>query len=314
LDQRERELDAREAKLGLTRDAELVAERLEAFVARGQTQQNREGSAAERRASAAARDQATRQRWEATPTTRLASAFAAIAEHLYTAGSYDAVLLRIAETAVRTVAGCQMASVTLSEAGAYRTGSTTDEAASAVDQAQYDAREGPCLDAVDTPIVYAQSFPDTRWPTLASRPAELGAKSAASYRLAAATQAGAVTRGSLNTYGIEPDAFTDEARQIGLILAAHGSVAARAVRERDALEDLADNLHKALLTRDVIGQAKGILMERLKLTPEDAFDVLRDASCRLNEKLHSVALNLSETGDFDTADAPLMRVTHRQTR
>ena len=148
------------------------------------------GSAAERRGAAGAREEATRRRLEATPTTRLASAFAAIAEHLYTAGSYDAVLLRIAETAVRTVAGCQMASVTLSEHGAYRTASTTDVAASAVDQAQYDAQEGPCLDAVDTPIVYAQSFPDTRWPTLSSRPAELGAKSAASYRLAAATQVG----------------------------------------------------------------------------------------------------------------------------
>ena len=306
LDQRERELDAREAKLGLAGDAELAAERLEAFVSRGQAQQNREVSADERRASAAARDQATRRRLEGTPTTRLASAFAAIAEHLYTSGSYDAVLLRIAETAVRTIAGCQMASVTLSEvgAGAYRTASTTDAAASAVDQAQYDAQEGPCLDAVDTPIVYAQSFPDARWPTLASRPAELGAKSAASYRLAAASRAAVETGGSLNTYGIEPDAFSDEAREIGLILAAHGSMAARAVRERDALEDLADNLHKALLTRDVIGQAKGILMERLKLTPEEAFDVLRHASCRLNEKLHAVAQNLAETGELDTADAP----------
>ena len=188
-------------------------------------------------------------------------------------------------------------------ARAYRTASTTDAAASAVDQAQYDAHEGPCLDAVDTPIVYAQSFPDTRWPTLASRPAELGAKSAASYRLAAATQSAAGTGGSLNTYGIEPDAFSDEARQIGLILAAHASMAAGAVRERDALEDLADNLHKALLTRDVIGQAKGILMERLKLTPDAAFDVLRHASMRLNEKLHAVALTLAETGDLDTADA-----------
>ena len=52
--------------------------------------------------------------WRPHPTTRLASAFAAIAEHLYAADSFDAVLLRIAETAVSTVAGCQMASVTLS--------------------------------------------------------------------------------------------------------------------------------------------------------------------------------------------------------
>ncbi len=58
------------------------------------------------------------------------------------------------------------------------------------------------------------------------------------------------------------------------------------------------NLHQALLTRDVIGQAKGILMERLKLSPEDAFDILRHASSALEEKLHTVALDLAETGDF----------------
>ena len=214
----------------------------------------------------------------------MASAFAAIAEDLYAADSFDGVLLRIAETAVSTVAGCQMASVTLSERGEYETAATTDPAASAADQVQYDAQKGPCLDAVDAPIVYAQSFPDARWPTLAARPAELGAQSAASYRLASASLATAGTGGSLNTYGIEPDAFSDQAQEIGLILAAHASMAAGAVRERGALQDLAENLNKALLSRDVIGQAKGILMERLKITPEDAFDVLRQASNRLNQK------------------------------
>jgi hypothetical protein len=195
-----------------------------------------------------------------------------------------------------------MASVTLSEQGAYQTAATTDSATSAVDQAQYDVREGPCLDAVDTPIVYAQSFPDSRWPTLGSRPVDMGAHSAASYRLAAASLATAGTGGSLNTYGIEPDAFSEEAREIGLILAAHASMVAGAVHERGALQDLARNLNKALLSRDVIGQAKGILMERLKIGPEEAFDVLRGSSSRLNEKLQAVALSLAETGEFDTRD------------
>ena len=300
LDQRERELDAREAELGLGRAfAAAPAQRVDARATRGQARQHRDASGLERRAAAGAREEATRRRLQAAPTTGLAAAFALIAENLYAADSYDAVLLRIAETAVSTVAGCQMASVTVSETGAYRTASTTDVTASAVDQAQYDAHEGPCLDAVDTPIVYAKSFPDNRWPTLASRPADLGAQSAASYRLTTASNGG-----SLNTYGIEPEAFSDEAQQIGLILAAHASMAATVVRERDSLEDLAQNLHRAVLSRDVIGQAKGILMERLKLTPEDAFDALRQASNRLNEKLHAVALNLAETGELNTADRP----------
>ena len=43
-------------------------------------------------------------------------------------------------------------------------------------------------------------------------------------------------------------------------------------------------------------------MERLKITPEDAFDALRRSSNRLNEKLHAVAANLAETGEFDNRD------------
>lgn len=303
LDVRERKLDARAAEVGLLPDsAEAATHRVGARAAREQARQNREQSEAEREAAARARDAATMRRLAATPTTKLASAFAAIAENLYAADSFDGVLLRIARTAVSTVAGCQMASVTLSEQGAYQTAATTDSVAAAVDRAQYDAQEGPCLDAVDTPIVYAQSFPDIRWPKLGSRPADAGAQSAASYRLGAASIATAGGGGSLNTYGIEPDAFSDEAQEIGLILAAHASMAAGAVRERGDLQDLAQNLNKALLSRDVIGQAKGILMERLKIGPEEAFDALRRSSNRLNEKLQAVAHSLAETGEFDTRD------------
>jgi len=302
LDERERRLDARAAELALPPDTALAARRQTEALDRERARQHRAESGAIRDVAAGARDEATERRLEAMPPTRLAAAFAAVAEHLYAADSFDAVLLRIAQTAVSTVTGCEMASVTLSERGVYRTAATTDATASGVDQAQYDAQEGPCLDAVETPIVYAQSFPDSRWPTLASRPVDLGAHFAASYRLSAAGLATAGTGGSLNTYGIVPDAFTDEAQQVGLILAAHASMAAGQARERGSLQDVAQQLSQALLTRDVIGQAKGILMERLKLTPEEAFDALRHSYQRLNEKLRAVAFTLAETGEFDTAD------------
>lgn len=67
--------------------------------------------------------------------------------------------------------------------------------------------------------------------------------------------------------------------------------------ERSTLEGLARQLERALLTRDVIGQAKGIFMERLHPTPEDAFDILKRASQRLNVKLRDVALKITETGE-----------------
>ena len=84
-------------------------------------------------------------------------------------------------------------------------------------------------------------------------------------------------------------------------MAAHASMAARAVDERSTLQSLDRDLHRVLLSRDVIGQAKGILMERLKITPEDAFDLLRRSSQNLNLKLQDVARGLAETGEFRMA-------------
>jgi hypothetical protein len=307
VDDREAELDkwegqvaARAAELGVSaEDSGATAQRTEARAGRSQARQNRDDAQAERTIAAADRDETAKRRQADAPPMRLAMVFADIAEQLYAADSFDDVLSRIAEAAVSTIAGCRMASVTLCERSGYRTAASTDPAATAVDQAQYQSHEGPCLDAVDAAMVYAQSFPDERWPTLASRPTESGVRSALSYCLAAASSGTADSGGgSLNSYGVIPYAFNDTAQEIGLILAAHASVAARAVDERSTLQSLGRDLQQALLSRDVIGQAKGILVERLKITPEDAFDLLRRSSQHLNLKLRDVARGLAETGEF----------------
>ncbi len=232
-DERERQLDGRAVDLELPVDStDSVARRAQGRVGREQSGQAREGLAAERDAAAAARDEAAGFRLNVTPTTRLASAFADIAEQLYAVDTFEEVLERIAQTAVRAVGGCQMASVTLRDDRGYQTAAATALAASEVDQAQYDAQEGPCVDAGHEPMVYAQAFPDGRWPVLASRPVDFGARSAVSYQLTAASLETAGTSGSLNAYAVEPAAFSDEARNIGQILAAHASTAAGAVHER----------------------------------------------------------------------------------
>ncbi|MCW2811521.1 MAG: Response regulator receiver and domain protein [Friedmanniella sp.] len=261
--------------------------------------ESRDGARSERTRAAADREEATKLREADASPTRLAMVFADLAQQLYSADSMDDVFAQIAEAAVSTMTGCQMASVTLSEPSGYRTAATTHEAATAVDRAQYEAEEGPCLDAVNAPTVYAESFPDDRWPALGSRPTESGVQSVLSSHVA--TEPGGPVGaggGSLNSYGVTPDAFDDTAQEIGLILAAHASVAARAVEERSTLQSLHQGLEQALLSRDVIGQAKGILMERLKLTPEDAFDLLRRSSQHLNVKLRDVASRVAETGEL----------------
>jgi AmiR/NasT family two-component response regulator len=62
--------------------------------------------------------------------------------------------------------------------------------------------------------------------------------------------------------------------------------------------NLADNLEAALRSRAVIDQAKGILMERFKLTADQAFQVLARASMQRNMKLRDVAEVLVQTGEL----------------
>jgi ANTAR domain/GAF domain len=293
----EAELDEREARLGSGPGND--GERARRKAARTEREQQR----AARAAAATARGAATRRRLDGAAATGLATAFAEIARHLYDAEDLDDVLTRIADVSVSAVPGCEMASITVrDDDGAFRTVAATHQAATAVDQAQQETGEGPGLAAVTEAVVYTPEFPDPRWPGLGSRPADAGVHSAVSYSLVPARPAAdPLLTGSLNAYAGVAHAFDDESREIGLILAAHASIAVRAVGERSVLEQLGHQLHDALASRDVIGQAKGILMERLRITPEDAFDTLRRSSQRLNVKLREIAQKLAETGELDDA-------------
>ena len=262
---------------------------------------------ADRAAATAARDEANKRRESSGPATGLAMAFAGIASYLYEADNLDQVLTRIVETAVSTIPGCDMASITVrGEGGAFRTLANTRAAAVDADICQYEAGEGPCLDAFDTAVVYTPSLPDPRWPALSDRPAASGVQSALSYRLTASRRAAEdPLAGSLNNYARVPDAFDVEAQEIGFILAAHAAVAARAHSQREELEALGHGLFQALSSRDVIGQAKGMLMERLRVSPEDAFDLLRQTSQQLNVKLREVANTLTTTRRLLPSDQTL---------
>ena len=105
------------------------------------------------------------------------------------------------------------------------------------------------------------------------------------------------TMGALNLYSRQRGAFDQAAREVGLILASHASVALAGAQALAHEKEHVANLDKALLSRDVIGQAKGILMERQHLTAEQAFDLLRRGSQHLNVKLRDVADRVTETGE-----------------
>ncbi|WP_142063664.1 ANTAR domain-containing protein [Pseudonocardia kunmingensis] len=97
--------------------------------------------------------------------------------------------------------------------------------------------------------------------------------------------------GALNLYSDRVDAFDDESEHVGLLLASHAAVAMAGAQQQE-------NLRAAIATRDLIGQAKGILMERYKVSEDQAFAILVRASQNANRKLRDVAEQLGSSGEL----------------
>jgi GAF domain-containing protein len=226
---------------------------------------------------------------EGIPVDDLATKLSELARTLQDEDDVDHTLQAIAEAAVGTVPGAQYAALSVVEhRREVKTRAGTAELVYQVDQAQYETGEGPCLDAV-----YEQqtvSLPDMtsedRWPQFTARAAELGVGSMLSFQLFVQED----NLGALNLYSAEKHAFDgDDAVHIGLLFASHAAVAMSGAQREEQLT-------KAMHARDVIGQAKGILMERHKLTADQAFSLLARASQHTNMKLIDVARLLAETG------------------
>ncbi|MHA7283895.1 ANTAR domain-containing protein [Arthrobacter sp. TMS2-4] len=158
-----------------------------------------------------------------------------------------------------------------------------------IDALQMKTGEGPCLEAAyqHRTIRVPDMAHETRWPLFAQRAAEAGARGMLSIQLWVEGD----DLGALNLYSYEVDAFTDESENVGLLVASHAAVAF-------AEAEKARQLHEAIDSRDAIGQAKGILMERHKITGVQAFIVLSMASQRTHLKLRDVAEQLISSGEL----------------
>jgi GAF domain-containing protein len=199
-------------------------------------------------------------------------------------------LVAIVQAAARTVPGAEHASISsVEQRREVRTMAATGQLARAVDQAQYETGEGPCLDALyDNRTVRLPDLgAESRWPKFAAQAAELGLAS----MLAIQLYVNGHNLGALNLHSTRRNAFDDESEQVGLLFGAHAAVALAGARNEE-------HLRTALSSRDVIGQAKGILMERYKIDAQDAFRLLVVASQNTNSKLHEVADYLTRTGQL----------------
>jgi transcriptional regulator with GAF, ATPase, and Fis domain len=200
----------------------------------------------------------------------------------------DAILQNVTTAAVELIAGVDCADVLLiSGADLFRSIAATSPLAIDLDRLQRQYREGPCLDAaVGHSVILCNDLgKDSRWPQFAKAAIAAGVHAMLSFQLY--THNGRM--GALNLFGLTPDVFTLEAEALGAMLATHIANAFIAV-------DKELQFKSALNSRDVIGQAKGVIMERFGVDAVQAFDLLTKLSQQSNTRLAEVAAEVVARG------------------
>ncbi len=223
------------------------------------------------------------------------AAIADIARALAAEPTVAATLQRIVDLAVETIDGCDGAGILLVEGHRILLGSWSSEFVRQVETMEFDVGEGPCIDAIgERPTFRTDDLRalSGQWPTFAALALGAGVESMLAFRLFAAEG----TLGALNLYSRCRGAFDEAAHAYGAVFAAHAALALAGARIHERDLATVDGLREALVTRDVIGQAKGILMATGGVDAEAAFEQLREVSQRSNRKIRQVAEVVIATG------------------
>jgi GAF domain-containing protein len=209
---------------------------------------------------------------------------------LLTEESLETTLRRVADLAVRSIAGCDAVGVTLFQDDKPSTRAATGSLVYEVDNYQYEIGEGPCVQAVHDqhPYEIHDMGTDCRWPQFCQHAAERGIRSSLSLPLTVRGQ----TLGALNLYSRTPGTLPDADRETALLFASQAAVALANAQTYAASVRLATQLGEALHSRAVIDQAKGIIMAHSHCDEKKAFEALRTASQTSNRKLRNVAQDI----------------------
>lgn len=216
----------------------------------------------------------------------LSAVFGEIVRTLQAEPDVDTTLFAIVKSAVDHLPGAEYAGISLVERGRrIRTVAPTDVVVTTIDELQFRTGQGPGLDAIAEHEVFRTGdlTAEARWPAFTPEAAATGMRSMLAYRLFVSE----TTLGSLNLYSTQRDAFSDQTEQDGSVFATHAAIALVGAQTEA-------HLHIAIESRDIIGMAKGILMERHNIAPLQAFRMLVEASQTTNLKLHQIATWLTE--------------------
>lgn len=228
-----------------------------------------------------------------TPPMRAEDALATLGRILLHETSLDEILESVVSLAKRAIPGVDEASVTMMGDSVPVSVASTGQLPLLLDERQYEAGHGPCLDAVRFGNVYeiADLVTEQRWPDYVPRALAAGVRSSLSLPMPVPER----QVGALNLYALRPQAFDDESRRTAAVFAGVGAAALTNAHLYRTTATLAEHLKAALASRAVIEQAKGIIMGERRCGPEDAFEVLVGLSQRSNRKLRDVAAALVES-------------------
>ena len=217
----------------------------------------------------------------------VADALAALCGVLDEAEDLQVALHRVCQQAVHAIGEADLASVTLlGDDRPYVAAATGDEV-HRIDHVQYQAGDGPCVQAAKTREVVRVTVPEVvgRWPDFARSSAEAGVGS----YLCAPLFLDDEHHGSLNLYHADTHGFSGLEAALLRLYTTSAEAALHSSRRHQRARRHIDQLQQALTSRPVIDQAKGIIMGAHRIPADQAFDMLVDRSQRQNVKLNDLA-------------------------
>lgn len=224
----------------------------------------------------------------ASKSTGLTTALARLAENVSEAQTIDETLLSVTTAVTDVIDGADSADV-LVIAGRkkqFRSHAATSDLPRHLDDLQEQAGEGPCIEAATraTVVRVDDMHAETRWPGFTPKAVEAGVRAMLSFKL----YTGRGTMGALNVFGKAAHCWDDRDEEVGLMLATNAAVAFQLARSRE-------QFGSALASRDTIGQAKGMIMERFGIDAVQAFNLLVKLSQDSNIPVAEVSAQLTAT-------------------
>jgi GAF domain-containing protein len=222
-----------------------------------------------------------------------------LAQQLHDGQDVDDTVATVLSQAPIVVPGAHHVGVTVrARRGTYRSIGSTDPVAQHLDDLQHEAGEGPCVEAAspagDDWLRSGRVGDDPRWPRWSAAAEAVGVRSLLSAQLLDRGE----SFGAITLYSEDTEEFCDDdAVGLALLWVAHSAVALSSARRVEGLE-------RAISARHTIGVAQGILMQRLGLDQQAAFEHLLHLASTREEPIGVLAATIIRTGEVPGSHHP----------